>query len=88
MTWYLKEYEHANFHGSLIDANTAEMIIAKKDAQDAEMLRRYSAFYRFDGVYPLRPGVDLVLLVRKDIADSDAKELYKILEYVSPELKR
>lgn len=88
MTWYLKEYEHANFHGSLIDANTAEMIIAKKDAQDSEMLRRYSAFYRFDGVYPLRPGVDLVLLVRKDIADSDAKELYKILEYVSPELKR
>ncbi len=87
MTWYLKDYEHANFHGSLIDANSAEMIVAKKDAQDAEVLRRYSAFYRFDGVYPLRPGVDLVLLVRKDIADTDAKELYKILEYVSPGLR-
>jgi len=84
MTWYLKDYEHANFHGSLVDATAAEMIVAKKDAQDAEVIRRYSAHYKFAGVYPLRPGVDLMLLVRKDISDADATELYKILEYETP----
>ncbi len=84
LTWYLKDFEHANFFGSLVDANTSEMIIAKKDAQEPEVLRRYSAHYKFVGVYPLRPGVDLLLLVRKDLADSDTQELYKILEYETP----
>ena len=83
MTWYLKDYDHANFHGTLVDANTAEMIVAKKNDQDADVIRRYSAHYRFAGVYPLRPGVDLVLLVRKDLAGSDTQDLYKILEYES-----
>jgi len=84
MTWYLKDYDHANFHGALIDANTAEMIVAKKDAQDAEVIRRYSAHYKFAGVYPLRPGVDLMLLVRKDLAGPETQDLYKILEYETP----
>lgn len=80
MTWYMTKYSHANFHGSLVDANTAEMIVAKKDAQDAEVIRRYSAHYKYVGLWPLRPGVDLMLLVRKDMADGDALELYKIPE--------
>ncbi|MBP6214430.1 MAG: hypothetical protein KA447_15430, partial [Pyrinomonadaceae bacterium] len=77
----------ANFHGALVDANASELIIAKKDAQESEVMRRYSAHYKFVDVYPLRPGVDLMLLVKKDLADPDAKELYKMLEYVSPELR-
>ena len=84
MPWYMNKYEHANFHGQLVDTTDAEMIVAKKDEQDAEVIRRYSAHYRFAGVYPMRPGVDLVLLVRRDLADPDTKELYKILEYESP----
>ncbi len=88
MTWYMNEYGHANFHGQLIDANTSEMIVAKKNDQDAEVIKRYSAHYKFVGVWPLRPGVDLMLLVRKDLADKDAQELYKILEWESPELRR
>ncbi|MBP6003698.1 MAG: TIGR03663 family protein [Pyrinomonadaceae bacterium] len=87
LTWYLKDFEHANFHGALVDANASELIIAKKDAQESEVMRRYSAHYKFVDVYPLRPGVDLMLLVKKDLADPDAKELYKMLEYVSPELR-
>jgi hypothetical protein len=83
MTWYMINYGHANFHASLVDANTSEMIIAKKNDQDVAVIQRYSAHYRFVGVYPLRPGVNLVLLVRKDLADSNAKELYKIAEYES-----
>lgn len=80
LTWYFAPYK-ANFHGALIDSNTAEMIVAKKTDQDAEMIRRYSPHYKYAGVYPLRPGVNLVLLVRKDIADPDDQEIQKVTEY-------
>jgi predicted membrane-bound mannosyltransferase len=80
LTWYLVDYKHANFHGSLVDANTAEILVAKKTDQDAAVIQRYSAHYKFAGVWPLRPGVDLMLLVRKDLADRDDQELYKIPE--------
>ena len=84
MTWYLNDYDHANFHGNLTDANTAEMIVAKKDDQDAAIIQRYSAHYKLAGVWPLRPGVDLTLLVRKDLADREAQEVYKVTEYPKP----
>ena len=54
------------------------MIIAKKGEQDAEVIRSYSARYFYMGTYALRPGVDLVLLVRKDLAGEAGEELYKI----------
>ena len=78
MVWYLRDYKKANFHGRLVDTNDAEMIIAKKGEQDAEVIRRYSARYFYIGTYALRPGVDLVLLVRKDLAGDAGEELYKI----------
>jgi predicted membrane-bound mannosyltransferase len=84
MTWYLNDYDHANFHGNLTDANTAEMIVAKKDDQDTAITQRYSAHYKLAGVWPLRPGVDLTLLVRKDLADREAQEVYKITEFPKP----
>ena len=88
MTWYMLKYGHANFNGALVDASTSEMIVAKKNDQDAAAIQRYSAHYKFVGVYPLRPGVDLMLLVRKDLAEPQDQELFKILEWRSPELKR
>jgi predicted membrane-bound mannosyltransferase len=81
MTWYLNDYKHADFYGQLVDTTTAEMIVAKKDAQDAEVIKRYANHYKYVGVYPLRPGVNLILLVRRDLADPDTQEPYKILEY-------
>lgn len=78
MPWYLKDYKNAVFHGQLVDANTAEMIVAKKGDQDFEAFNRYAAHYKLAGEFPLRPGVDLMLLVRRDLADSDARELYQI----------
>lgn len=78
MVWYTRDYKQANFHGRLVDATDAEMIVAKKNDQDQEVIRRYSARYMLVGAYHLRSGVDLVLLVRKDLADTDAKELYLI----------
>jgi hypothetical protein len=78
MPWYMNNYSYANFHGKFVDANTAEMIVTKKDDQDADAITRYMAHYKYAGTYPLRPGVDLRLLVRRDLADADAQELYLI----------
>lgn len=85
MPWYTREYPKANYHGRIVSANTAEMILAKKDDQEADVIREYSAHYKWVGTYPLRPGVELLLLVRKDLTDSDAKELYKLTEENSTE---
>lgn len=86
MPWYLNDYKNAIFHGQPVDSNSSEMIVAKKTDQDAEVISRYSAHYKMAGEYPLRPGVDLVLLVRRDLADSTAKDLYQIKLKPSPEI--
>lgn len=78
MPWYLNDYKNAVFHGQFVDANTAEMIVAKKGEDEVELVRRYVAHYKLAGEYPLRPGVDLLLLVRKDLADADVKEVYTL----------
>lgn len=78
MPWYLNDYPNARFSGQLVEANAVEMIVAKKDEQDAQAIEKYSSHYRYVGTYPLRPGVDLMLLVRRDLADAGAKELYQI----------
>ena len=78
MVWYMREYPNAVFHGKFDNDDTAEMIVAKKGDQDRDAIARFSAKYKYDGIYPLRPGVDLILLVRNDIADGEAKELYKL----------
>ena len=80
MVWYLRDYKQANFHGRIVDTADAEMIVAKKKDQDAEVIRKYAAKYDYFGSYALRPGVDLVLLVRKDLADEGSKELYRMSE--------
>jgi len=79
MVWYLRDYKQANFHGHIIDSTDGEIIVAKKGEQDADVVKRYSAKYDYIGNYNLRPGVDLVLLVRKDLAES-GKELYQMTE--------
>jgi len=76
MPWYTRDYQHANFHGKIVTANTAEMIIAKKEDQDAEIANQYSSHYKKAGEYPLRPGVELILLVRRNIADPGTEDLY------------
>jgi predicted membrane-bound mannosyltransferase len=78
MPWYMNDYPNAVFEGKPIDVSSAEMIVAKKDEQDAEIVSRYAIRYRYVGTYPLRPGVDLVLLVRRDLADSDSQDIYSV----------
>ena len=75
LVWYLRDYKGAGFSGRLVDNPTAEMIVAEERDQDAEGKRRYAANYRFVGTYQLRPGVDLMLLVRKEIADANTQDM-------------
>jgi len=78
MPWYLREYPKAVFHGNLFDTKTAEMIVAS-EKQKEELNKRYAAHYKYAGTFPLRPGVELYLLVRRDLADAGGtEELYKI----------
>ncbi len=79
MPWYLRDYPKAVFHGKFADANTSEMVVAS-DAQKDELSERYAAHYKYAGTYPLRPGVELYLLVRRDLVDAGAKEIYQIPE--------
>ena len=70
MPWYTRQFSAANYHGRIVPANTAEMIVAKKGEQDAEIRRQYAAHYKSAGEYELRPGVELILLVRRDLAET------------------
>ena len=74
LTWYMKDYPKAIFHAQFADVTTSELIVAST-AQLSELNKRYGANYKYVGTYPLRPGVDLMLLVRKDLGDADTKEI-------------
>ena len=80
MVWYLRDYKQANFHGHIVEVSDAEMIVAKKNDQDADVIKKYSAKYEYVASYALRPGVTLVFLVRRDLAEGGAKELYRMSE--------
>ncbi|MEJ7861564.1 MAG: glycosyltransferase family 39 protein [Pyrinomonadaceae bacterium] len=77
MPWYLRDYPKAVFHGTLIDTSTAEIIVGS-EKQISSFSQRYGANYRYAGIYPLRPGVELYLLVRKDLADPNTRDIPKI----------
>jgi len=69
MVWYVKDYPKAYFHARFAPADNAEMIVSKTPDQDAEATRRFAMDYVTVGTYGLRPGVDLKLWVRRDLAD-------------------
>jgi uncharacterized protein (TIGR03663 family) len=78
MVWYTNDFPKAVYHGRMIDNSNAEVIVGKKNDQDREMIARYSSKYKLVGTYPLRPGVDLVLLVRNDLAEPGDQDLYRL----------
>ena len=78
MVWYTTDLPRVVYHGRMIDNSNAEVIVAKKTDQDRDVIQKYSTRYKLDGIYPLRPGVDLVLLVRNDLAEPGARELFQL----------
>ncbi|MEZ5307854.1 MAG: hypothetical protein R2684_11985 [Pyrinomonadaceae bacterium] len=76
MPWYVNDFKHANFHGRMIDNSDAEVIVGKSD-QATELAEKFGSRYKFIGEYPLRPGVELWLLVRNDLAAGEGKSIYE-----------
>lgn len=81
MVWYTNDYPKAVYHGRMFDNPTGDVIVAKKTDQDREVIGRLAGRYKLEGVYPLRPGVDLVLIVRSELADPTAQDLSRLRNY-------
>jgi uncharacterized protein (TIGR03663 family) len=75
LPWYLRDYKRVGYHGTI--TNTDEpIIIAAQDNRD-EVIEKFGFRYQLipsglndRGSYPLRPGVELLLLVKRDLAQT------------------
>ncbi len=67
LPWTLHDYKKVGFYGAMTKVPTAEIIVGGAK-QLAELERDYAATHQFAGTYGLRPGVDLLLYIRKDLA--------------------
>lgn len=67
LPWTLLEYKKVGFHGTVTREPNAEIVIGSTK-QAAELEEDYAATHQLTGNYVLRPGVDLLFYVRKDLA--------------------
>lgn len=65
LSWYLRDYT-AGYYGRVTKTN--HPIFIGSHRQDEELRVLLGERYLRIGMYPLRPGVDLVLYVRRDLA--------------------
>ena len=72
LPWYFRDYKRVGYYQRVVP--TTEPVIIGSKAQEEELKSTYGDRYQLinsgvdDGAYPLRPGVDLLLYVRKDVA--------------------
>ncbi|MEP6707598.1 MAG: flippase activity-associated protein Agl23 [Pyrinomonadaceae bacterium] len=73
LPWYFRDYKHVGYHQHVVP--TTEPLIIGSVAQQEELTVTYGDRYQQirypeteDGSYALRPGVDLLLYVRRDLA--------------------
>jgi uncharacterized protein (TIGR03663 family) len=71
LPWYLRDYTGVGYHGRM--TSSTEPVIIASESQGAEVQTNFGARYQqvhsgFNsaGSYPLRPGVNLLLYVRRD----------------------
>jgi uncharacterized protein (TIGR03663 family) len=71
LPWYFRNYKKVGYYSQITPTN--EAIIIGSEAQEEQLKANYGDRYDMlksnfeDGAYPLRPGVDLVLYVRRDV---------------------
>jgi uncharacterized protein (TIGR03663 family) len=71
LPWYFRDYKRVGYYQQIVPTN--EAIIIGSMAQSEQLESTYGARYDLlksgvdDGAYPLRPGVDLLLYVRRDV---------------------
>jgi uncharacterized protein (TIGR03663 family) len=67
LPWYLRDYTHAGYTGTVVDSS--EPILIVHENQVAEVERRLGDRYRLIASYDLRPGVRLYLYLRKNVQE-------------------
>ena len=69
LPWYLREYKHVGFHGR-VGPYTDQIVIGKEGLEESLLSTALGFNYQRVGTaYTLRPGVNLVLYVRRDLAE-------------------
>lgn len=72
LPWYFRNYKRVGYYQQIVP--TMEPIIIGSQAQEEQLKATYGDRYQLvnsgaeDGAYPLRPGVDLLLYARRDVA--------------------
>jgi uncharacterized protein (TIGR03663 family) len=72
LPWYFRDYQRVGYYQQVVPTN--EPVIIGSRAQEEQLKSTYGDRYQVinsgvdEGAYPLRPGVDLLLYVRKDVA--------------------
>jgi uncharacterized protein (TIGR03663 family) len=72
LPWYFRDYKRVGYYTQIVPTN--EPIIVGSTAQEEQLKASYGDRYqlvnsgRDDGAFALRPGVDLLMYVRKDVA--------------------
>lgn len=72
LPWYFRDFKKVGYYQQIVPTN--EPVIIGSMAQEEDLKRNYADRYdrlnsgiNADGSYPLRPGVDLLLYVRRDV---------------------
>jgi uncharacterized protein (TIGR03663 family) len=66
LPWYYRDYPKAGFFGAIVP--TQEPMIIASARQENDLAATVNGKYTKKGVYTLRPGEDLILYVRNDLA--------------------
>ncbi len=73
LPWYLRDYSRVGYYGHMVDSN--EPVIIASESQGAEVQSKFGDRYQQvgsglnpAGSYALRPGVNLILYVRRGLA--------------------
>ncbi|HYE65810.1 MAG TPA: flippase activity-associated protein Agl23, partial [Pyrinomonadaceae bacterium] len=66
LPWYLRDHKAVGYHGQISVSD--EPIVIGSESQEAELQKKLGDGYERINSYALRPGVDLVLYVRRDLA--------------------
>ncbi|PYV79333.1 MAG: hypothetical protein DMG96_04475, partial [Acidobacteria bacterium] len=61
LPWYLRDYRNTGYFAQVIPTNASLIIGSQR--QQPELEHQLAGRYRFAGMYPMRPGVELVLFV-------------------------
>ncbi len=67
LPWYVRDYKHIGYTGHVGETNDAMILVKTSQVPQVESMLG-SRYVRVGGTYPLRPGVDLALFARRDLA--------------------